>query len=951
MQVDVDLPKLKFYDLAFEDVIDAIRDENVTIPGGTIEVGDVKYLVRVPGEFTSTEVIGDIVIEARRGRPIYVRDIATVDFGFKEQASYARLDGNPVVSLAIVKRSGQNIIETDEAVRRVIEEQRASFPPETVVKITADQSKQIRNMVGNLENNIISGLILVVAVLLFFLGVRTASFVGAAIPLSMLLSFSIIRLVGFSMNMVVLFSLILALGMLVDNAIVVVENIYRYREHGYDQKEAAKIATGEVAMPIIASTATTLAAFFPMTFWPGIIGEFMKYLPLTLIIALSSSLFVGLVIVPTLCSLLLETEDAKTAGLTKPMKMALGGVALFVFVFGVLANPFPTVLLALTVVILTLAYSHLVHPAGHWFMNHGLPKLLKSYERLLDWALGHRVTVVAGMAVALVLTVVAFGRFNAGIENFPEDIPPASVYVQIEAPVGTRIEQTDAMVRTIERELQEVPGRVDFASVVATVGQRISGDGRGGRGSSTHLATVAVNLKEFQEREYDAFEVLEYMRSNLGASIVGADVSVEKPQDGPGGGLPVNIEIVGEDPNVLKDLGDQAVATLENSSVFAKLDGLESDLADGRPELVIEVDREKAALYGLNTRDIGFTVRSAINGTEASKYRDGKEEYDITVRLAPEFRDNLNSLADLNVVADGQQVPLSSVASWHVGVGFSDVTRKDLDRVVTVSSEVRAGYNANAVLAEVRGVLEDFQNALPAGYHLEFTGQQEDQAESQAFLLGAFLTAIVLIGFILVSQFDSVFKPFIILTSVLLSTIGVLLGLMVFRMPFGIIMTGVGVISLAGVVVNNAIVLIDYIGILRDRDGMPVHDALMRAGLTRFRPVVLTAITTVLGLVPLAVGLNFDFKGLYTSLSPELYWGGEQAAWWGPMAIAVIAGLTFATFLTLVLVPVMYSMFTDFEALLVRTFTRKGQEAAQEAEEEHPDPALDPGVSGEPVPV
>ncbi len=953
VQVDVDLPKLKFYELAFEDVIDAIRNENVTVPGGTIEVGDVKYLVRIPGEFTSPAPIGDIVIEARNGRPIYVRDVATVDFGFKERETFARLNGNAVVSLSVVKRSGANIIDTSEEVQRVIEKQRRSFPPGTEVNITSDQSIQIRNMVSSLENNIISGLILVVGVLLFFLGVRTSSFVGTAIPLSMLLSFSVIRLVGFSMNMVVLFSLILALGMLVDNAIVVVENIYRFREHDYDRKTASKIGTGEVALPIIASTATTLAAFLPMAFWPGMVGEFMKFLPLTLIIALTSSLFVGLVIVPTLCSLFLETEDAQVVALPRATRMALGGAVLFVFVFGLLANPFPTMLLTITAAGVWAGYHFLVHPVGHWFMNNGLPSVLKFYEQFLRWSLHHRWRIVTGMAVALVLALMAFGRFNAGIEYFPEDIPPRSLYVQIEAPVGTRIEQTDAMVQTIERELQSVPGRGDFESVLSILGSQITSNQAIGGQGGTHLATVALNFKDFQDREFDAFEILEDLRSRLGATIAGADVSVEKPTDGPSTGPPINLEIAGEDPDVLKQLGDEAVAILEGSPVFAKLDGLESDLADGRPELVVEVDREKAALYDLNTRDIGFTIRSAINGTEASKYRDGNDEYDITVRLAEQYRQDLNSLADLNVVSDGRQVPLSSVATWYVGTGFSGVGRKDLDRVVTISSEVRADFNDNAVLGEVRRTLSDFEGQLPAGYAMEFTGQQQDQAESQAFLLAAFVMAVVLISFILVSQFDSVFKPFIILTSVLLSTIGVLIGLIVFRMPFGIIMTGVGVISLAGVVVNNAIVLIDYIGVLRERDKMSVGDALVRAGLTRFRPVILTAITTVLGLVPLVIGLNFDFIGLYSSLSPELYWGGEQAAWWGPMAIAVIAGLTFATFLTLILVPVMYSMFTDLEAFLVRTFTRQAVDTEAEADEtqERPDGLPGRGVSGEPVPV
>jgi multidrug efflux pump subunit AcrB len=776
--------------------------------------------------------------------------------------------------------------------------------------------------------------------------------VGIAIPLSMLLSFSIIRFSGMSMNFVILFSLILALGMLVDNAIVVVENIYRFRERGHDRVDAAKLATGEVAVPIIASTATTLAAFLPMAFWPGIVGEFMKYLPLTLIITLSSSLFVALVVNPTLCALFLETEDAPATALTKPMKRALIGVCVVAFTVGLMSNWLTTVLLALTAGGIYGVYHYVMHPLGHWFMGQGLPAAMRFYKVGLRWALAHRFRVVAASVSGLVLAVMAFGQFNAGIEFFPEDIPPRSVYVQVEGPVGMRVEQTNDIVHRIERELSGLQGQEDFKSVVATVGSQVSGDGSG-RGNGTHLATVAVNFVDYQERQHGAFETLELMRSTLGMEIAGADISVEKPQEGPTGGLPVTIELQGEDVDLLKQLGDQIVSILENSPIFAKLDGLESDMGEGRPELVIDVDREKAALYGLNTRDIGFTVRNAINGAEASKYRDGKEEYDITVRLAEAYR-HINALADLNVVDDGRQVPLSSIASWHIGTGFSGINRKDLDRVVTVSSEVRAGYNANAVKVEAEALLAGFEGSLPSGYSMRFAGSQEDQAESQAFLLGAFFMAIVLIAFILISQFDSVFKPFIILTSVVLSTIGVLIGLIVFRMPFGIIMTGVGVISLAGVVVNNAIVLIDYIGILRERDGLGVREALVKAGLTRFRPVILTAVTTVLGLVPLAVGLNFDFIGLYSNLSPELYWGGEQAAWWGPMAIAVIAGLAFATFLTLILVPVMYSLFTDLEAVLVRSFTAEGAaRAAAEAagQEALPDGTPEPPVSGEPVPV
>ncbi|UCC48714.1 MAG: efflux RND transporter permease subunit, partial [Gemmatimonadota bacterium] len=929
VQVDVDLAKLKYYGLAFDDVIDAIREENVTTPGGTIDVGDLKYLVRVPGEFEDTRLIEDIVIAAPGDRPVYIRDVASVDFGFKERDSFARLDGRSVVTLGVKKRVGRNIIETADAVRATIEEMQPSFPPTTAVTITSDLSDEIHEMVSSLENNIISGLILVVAVLLFALGVRNASFVGVAIPLSMLLSFSVLQLAGITMNFVVLFSLILALGMLVDNAVVIVENIYRFRERGYDEKEAAKLATGEVAMPVIAATTTTVAAFAPLAFWPGIVGEFMAFLPLTLIITLSSSLFVAVVINPTLCSLFMRPEGEESPGLTRGMKWALAASAALVFLIVFVVQPLTAVLLTLTVVILYALHRYALAPAARWLQEVSLPATLRLYERGLRWALAHRRIVMVQAVAVLILAVFAFGVFSKGVVFFPEDIPPSTVWAQVEAPTGTRADVTDRMVRRIEGELQDVSGREDFESVVATAGSS-SGDWIFG-GSGTHVGTVAVNFVDYEDRAHDVFETLELMRNTVGDGVAGAEIVVEEPEQGPPTGPPVNIEIVGEDAALLKRLGDQVVTILSNSRVGRKLEGLESDMADGRPELTVEIDRERAQLFGLNTRDIGFTVRSAINGVEAGEFRDGNDEYDIVVRLAEPYRRDLNSLADLTIVADdGSQVPLPSVATWSVNESFSGINRKNLDRVVTISSDVRSGYNANAVLAEVQTTLTDFVTALPRGYDLRYTGQQEEQQESAAFLMGAFMTALLLIAFILVSQFDSLLKPLVILSSVILSTVGVLIGLLVFRMPFGIIMSGVGVISLAGIVVNNAIVLMDYIGILRERDGLSRLESLVRGGMTRFRPVTLTAITTVMGLVPLAIGLNIDFYGLYLRLSPNIYWGGESAAWWAPMAIAVIAGLTFATFLTLVLVPVMYSLTDDVADFFVRHFTHRRDETRLE---------------------
>jgi multidrug efflux pump subunit AcrB len=929
VKVDVDLAKLKFYDIAMNDVVEAVAFENVNIPGGAIDVGALKYLVRIDGEFEDPSVIKDLVITTMNGRPIYVRDVATVEFGFAERESYARLDGAPVVTLDVIKRSGQNIIETASEVRQVVADMEPLFPPTTVVKITSDTSKDIQSMVSNLENNIVSGLILIVAVLFFFLGVRTSIFVALSIPTSMLLSFLILGVLGVSMNMVVLFSLILALGMLVDNAIVVVENIYRYVENGWDRGVAARKATGEVAMPVIAATLTTLAAFTPLLFWPGIVGEFMGYLPLTLIVTLSSSLFVALVIIPTFCALWLHTDREEWHPLTREAKWVLWISVALVLLLVASRNPLTAGLFVATAGIVFLTHRFVLSRVEKWFQRRGLPNIVRYYEVGLRWALGHRLVIIFGSAAVLVGSFFIFGAFSQGIEYFPEDIPPKQVIVGIETPVGTRAAFTDEIALRIEEELLAVEGLVEAESKVTTTGSSGGGGNlMGGGPGGPNASRLLLQFIDYEDRSYDVFQTLAEMQGTVGKDIAGAEINVDKIEEGPGGGPPINIEIVGEDPDVLKSLSDEVLAILRGAPIFERLVGLESDLDAARPELSVIVDRQQAALWGLTTNDVGRAVRSAINGVEAAKFRTGNDEYDIIVRLAPEYREDLSQLADLTVMSEGQQIPILSVARWEVNEGYGTIRRKDMDRMATISSEVAAGYNTNAVMAEARRTLADFQANLPPGYTLRMTGQSQDQDEATAFLSRAFLIALALIGFILVSQFNSVVKPVIILTSVIMSTSGVLLGLVLFRMPFGIIMTGVGVISLAGIVVNNAIVLIDYIDILRTRDGMDRREALVQGGKTRFRPVVLTAVTTALGLVPLAIGLNFDFFGLYRELNPELFWGGEQAAWWGPMAIAVIAGIIFATFLTLVLVPVMYSLVDDMTDFMRRRFLKSTPEEA-----------------------
>ena len=915
VQVDVDLAKLKYYNLSFGDIIGAISAENVTIPGGDISVGTKSFLLRVPGQYQETAPIEDVVLKVNEGKPIYLRDIANVTFGFKERETYSTLDESPVITLGVKKRTGENILETYDRVSAILDDALPTLPPTTTYKITNDQSKDVKNMVSSLENNIISGLILVIGVLLFFLGVRNASFVGISIPLSMFLSFIILSALGITMNMIVLFSLILALGMLVDNAIVVVENIYRYLEEGYDNFESAKKGTGEVAGPIIAGTATTLAAFFPMIFWPGTVGEFMGYLPKTLIITLSSSLFVGLIINPVICALFMTIDgDTNKAQLTKRGKQILYGMLALVLLVLVVSSFVTWTMLIVLGVLLWLLNKYVLAPTGKWWQADGLNVFIGTYENSLVWALNNRLKTVGIAFFVLIMSFVVLGVFNPGTEFFPEDIPPRDVYVQIETPVGSDVEFTRSVVDKVAERVKNIPQASDINTILAVSGAAISSDPAGGGGNSTHKGTVAINFVDYELREGDIFEAMEYMRNDLNGVIAGAKITVEKPQDGPPTGPPINLEIFGPDMTELTRISNDVLSALEADSIFAKMDGLETNLPDSRPEIRVEVDREKAGLYELNTNMIGMTVRQAINGVEASKFRDGKEEYEIVVRLAKEYRDDLSTLSDLTVFHEGVQIPLSEVASWEISDGFGGIRHKESERVITVSADVRSGYQSNAVLAEAQQVLARYLNGLPPGYNYEWTGQQQEQDESFAFLGRAFLIAVFLIAFILVSQFNSIVKPVIILSSVVMSTAGVFYGLVTFQMAFGL-MAFLGLISLAGVVVNNAIVLIDYVDILRTRDGLDLRSALVQAGKVRFRPVILTAITTTLGLVPLAVGFNFDFITLvnnplefFTNLGEYIYWGGEQAAWWGPMAIAVIVGLLFSTFLTLILVPVLYSV-------------------------------------------
>jgi len=836
IRVEFDPDRLYAYRISLGEVIRAIQQENVNIPGGSIDIGQGKYLLRIPGEFTDPAEIDNLVLTERDGRIIYFKDVAKIVDSFEDRTSYARVNGKKSVSLAIKKRTGANIIEVADQVFALLNIAKQELPAGINLSVTLNQSKDIRRMVSELENNIITGLILVVSVLFLFLGLRNSFFVALAIPFSMLLSFAVLQLLGITLNMVVLFSLILALGMLVDNAIVIVENIYRHMQEGKSAVNAAKIATGEVAWPVISSTLTTLCAFFPMTFWPGIMGEFMKYLPLTLIVTLTASLFVALVINPTLCGHFMSL--GKNAGLVERQ------------------------------------------PAG----------IIRFYSNTLEFALRHRLVVVVASFLLLAGIVGAYALLGHGVELFP-DIEPNRAFVEVKAPEGTNLDASNDLALQVEKFAAQDP---DIRYVISEVGT--SGNDQGGSESvQSNMSKISLDFLERDERQDDSRNVLDRIRAAV-SPLAGAEFKVEKQEEGPPTGPPVSVEISGEDIQVLERLVSEARQLIKN---VPGLVDLKDDFSKAKPEIRIDVDREKASLLRLSTAEISEMVKAAISGTKLGVYRQGEDEYDIIARMPPHRRTSIADIRNLLVPAvDGAPVPLSTVAEIKLSTGFGSIRHIDQKRVVTISADTY-GRNSNEVLQEVQQRLAGLE--LPSGYQVYYSGEQEEQQKASAFLSKAFIGAILLIMLVLITQFNSVLQTLIVMTSVILSLTGVFLGLMITATPFGIIMTGIGVISLAGVVVNNAIVLIDYINQLL-KEGVALNTALVRAGVVRFRPVLLTATTTILGLLPMAVGVSFDFK----SMAWEI--GGESADWWGPMAVAVIFGLAFATLLTLVVVPVLYSL-------------------------------------------
>lgn len=1113
VQVNADLSALKTYNVSFNTLINTIQQENTNIPGGSIDVDRLNYLVRVDGQFDDpADQIENLVVKTTPdGQNVYVRDVANVIFGFKDRESYSRLrilkreteSGETVsvpdsarrtaqvISLDVKKRPGDNILETSEEVKSTIDD--FPFPSGTEVLITGDESENVQSLVTDLENNIISGLIFVIIVLLFFLGVRNATLVGIAIPLSMFTTFLVFQGLGYTLNFIILFSLIIALGMLVDNAVVVIENIYRFREEGYSRWEAARLGTAEVGAPVVAATATTVSAFAPMLLWPGIIGEFMSYLPLTLIITLASSLFVALVINPVVTGFFVRVkgrEDEEADAQQSPAIARYGGAAL-ILLLGVtlgIANWKTLVVVGTALPVLYLIHVYVLKPLGDRFAESGLPSLVEWYRGFLgrmlerDYApkyallrntgalaaltigagivgVGGLVYAAAGQTAAMFLLVLggamaalgaigillhtlesiylggwtsvtfggallalmlailslsyATGRLAlpallklmsvpAGIvlvgllgallntndrllltdnraalltgslgglaligglflvaptgQAFFPDTDPNRVQITAEAPLGTNIETSNTVARTAEDRiltlLDENPkSEANIENMVVNVG--VGEDAQfGGGAQQSERSRISLNMVDYAERPESSTRTLEKLRSQL-QGIPGTEIEFAKQEQGPPTGPPVNIEISGPEFDRIVQISKEIKSQLNDAAKSGQLPGLvdvTDNLNTGRPEVQVDVDREQAAEYGLSTTQIAQTVRSAIQGIEADTYRSGEDEYDITVRLQEADRTTLESLQNLTVTNPlDRQIPLTSVANIEEGTGFGSITRIDESRVVTVSGDAAPGHNGPEVLNRVQDELSEYREQLPPGYTMEYTGGNEEQQESFGFLGTALAIGASLILLIMIIEFNSISAPFIIMAAVGLSLIGVFLGLILTRTPFNLF-TFIGIIALAGIVVNNNIVLVDYIMQLRGR-GADKRSAIIEGGATRLRPVLLTALTTILGLVPLTFGINVDFVGLLADFAPNFQFGSENTQFWGPMGTAIISGLTFATFLTLVIVPAMYSAFDSVSLRVTEAFGGESENASIVSDTVVTESLLDDGVPGDGAPT
>ncbi len=941
VEVAVDIYKMMAAKISFQDVLNAIGNGNMTISAGNLKTSGQRRTIRVLGEIDNPNDLDNFVVKSENGA-VYLKDIAEVTFEEKDKTTYAREFGDNVVMLDVKKRAGRNAISAADKIREIVKEEQANyFPADLHISIANDSSSRTLNQVDDLVNNIIFGIILVVTVLMFFLGFRNALFVGFAIPMSMFMSFMILSLFGYTLNTMILFGMIMGLGMLVDNGIVVVENVYRLMDEGMPKIEAAKKGIGEIAFPIIISTATTVAAFVPLGLWPGIFGQFMKYFPITLSVVLGSSLVVAIFMNSMLVSQFMSTDEKElTRKQLVRMSIILGGLGILILLFGGAMRGLGSVLILTG--IMFWVYKYIIKGTAQNFQKKTMSRFEDWYERRLKHALnGKNVYWYFGSTFLLLIAVfvlfgVSLGAGRTKVEFFPDNIPN-EIYVYIEYPEGTAIEKTNEITKEVESQvygLMDDPAyKKNGENFIVTSAVSVVGEGAGNPltdgGSSAempHKGKVTVNFAEFKYRDgINTENIRAKVQEAVSGIYPGVAISVEKEANGPPAGPPINIELEGRDYDQLINTAED-IRNFLNTKNIEGIEELKVDVNKSKPAMRVIVDREKAGELGVAVGQVGNQLRRSLFGEKAGVFKEDGEDYDINVRFNEELRYNKSALFNQNIIfrdpASGQikEIPISAVATETNTSGFSAIKHRDGNRVVTVYSGLKAGGNAAAIVAQIQEEMKQFKG-MPDTVKVDYTGEIEEQNKQQMFLIGAFFSGLGLIMLILIFQFGGISKPLIIMIAIFLSFIGVFGGLMITGWSFVIMMTMMGIISLAGIVVNNGVVLLDYTQILVDRKKVRLDmddkdlltlpdatEAIVRGGKARLRPVILTAITTVLGLIPLAIGLNIDFFALFSEFNPHIYIGGDNVVFWGPLAWTVIFGLIVATFLTLIIVPVLFNI-------------------------------------------
>jgi multidrug efflux pump len=930
IQVNVDPYRMASARLTFSDIENAIARENNDITGGQVEIGTMKRTVRVRGQFNSSFDLNNIIVKGVSGAPVYLKDIATIKDTVKEKESFARLDGKNVITLNIVKRSGENLINAADNVKAAVKEMQDNdiLPKDLKVTMTGDQSKQTKTSFNELVNTIVIGFILVLLILMFFMGVTNAFFVALSVPLSVFVAFLFLPVAdliigtGVTLNFIVLFALLFGLGIIVDDAIVVIENTHRIYHNGkVPIVRSAKEAAGEVFIPVLAGTATTLAPFFPLIFWKGIIGKFMIYLPVMLILTLAASLIVAFIINPVFAVSFMKPEgraydDKKSNIFRKWYWWAFWIIGIINHVIGNHGTGNFLFFMALVGIL----NRYVLRDAIYFFQEKALPKLMNSYEKMLRWVLKGWRPVWALVVLFVLFPIAVFMLIARGNPStfFPSG-DPNFIYVYLKMPVGTDVKQTDSITQLLEKKVYKVlekekPGEEGsiVESIITNVAVSANKPEDNNRSTQPNLGRIQVSFVEFEKRHGKSTKVyIDEIRKNI-KGIPGASISVEQEGGGPPTDPPVNIEIVGDNFNNIAKVATELYNYLDTNRVDG-IDNLLMDVDLNNPEITVSVDRERALIEGVSTGQVGMELRTALFGKEVSKLKEGEDEYKIQLRYSEMQRNNIINLMNMKITFrdfnTGQikQVPINAVAKFDYTSTTGGVKRKNLKRTIQLQSNVADPTQAGPINAMLKTKIDDFKNKvrIPEDVTIRQSGQSEQEAETNAFLGTALIIAIGLIFLILVLQFNSISKPFIVITEIFFSIIGVLLGYAITGKVIATIMLGVGIIGLAGIVIKNGILLIEFTDELRGR-GYKTREAAIQAGRIRIIPVLLTALATMLGLLPLAVGFNIDFVSLFQHLNPKIFFGGDSVVFWGPLSWTIIYGLIFAFFLTLMMVPSMY---------------------------------------------